>query len=440
MENAGHRPEMPARTRRHGGGMALGVAGSRSDFSSEVFALLFDAFAYYIKSEAVHLGALFLEHLLNALLVVLDERLRQQGDFLQVLLNRAFNHLFDDFSRLAGFSSLLLGHGTLAIDVFGGYAVGAQGLGLGSSNVHGNVLAHFVVTSEVNQHADATAVDVAGQLVSRFETLETTDRHIFTDLADQSRANGFDGAVTEGGFAQGCNISRRLFSDQLCQIIHESDEVVVLGDEVGFAVDFDHCAALSVGGDMQADQAFRGDTCSCLAGLVAQLDAQNFLSTSHVAVGFRQRLLAFHHGRVGLLAQFLDHGCGNLGHNFLQFGKTRPGGAGAGSKHFSGAKTSYSRGAGNRAVQREPALFAVFLGLFDLDEFLAFSEFFDDAVDRLLTTFEYGICHTAGVQSNGLGGVIVTRDDEIDAVGGMVGINHGHNWNTQGAGFSHSNL
>src|SRR5690606_32759037 len=51
------------------GGMALGVAGSRSDFSSEVFALLFDAFAYYIKSEAVHLGALFLEHLLNALLV-----------------------------------------------------------------------------------------------------------------------------------------------------------------------------------------------------------------------------------------------------------------------------------------------------------------------------------------------------------------------------------
>src|SRR5690606_13295168 len=108
--------------------------------------------------------------------------------------------------------------------------------------------------------------------------------------------------------------------------------------------------------------------------------------------------------------------------------------------HFSGAKTSYGRGAGNRALQREPALFAVFLGLFDLDEFLAFSEFFDDAVDRLLTTFEDGICHTAGVQSNGLGGVIVTRDDEIDAVGGMVGINHGHNWNTQGAGFSHSNL
>src|SRR5690606_30777884 len=303
----------------------LGVAGGSSHFGSEVLGLLFDAFANNVQGEAIHLGVVFLEHLLNALLVVLHEGLRQQSDFLQILLNGAFHHLCHDLGRLAGFSSLLFGNGAFAIDVFGRHAVGGQGLGLGSRNVHGDVLADFFGTGQVDQHTNAPAVNVARQTVSGFEALEATHRHVFADLTHQGGTDAFHSAVTEGQLAQGRNVGGGLLGDQACQIVHEGDEVVVLGYEVGLAVDFDHSAGLAVVGNVQADQALGGHTRGGLAGLIAKLDAQNFLGAGQVAVCFGQRFLAFHHGRVGLLAQFLDHACSDLGHNFLQFGKTRPG-------------------------------------------------------------------------------------------------------------------
>ena len=45
-----------------------------------------------------------------------------------------------------------------------------------------------------------------------------------------------------------------------------------------------------------------------LAGLTG------FIGLGHVASRFGERLLAFHHRRVGLLAQFLDHACGDFRH------------------------------------------------------------------------------------------------------------------------------
>ena len=68
---------------------------------------------------------------------------------------------------------------------------------------------------------------------------------------------------------------------------------------------------------IHADDAFGGDAGRRLARLVAELDAQDLLGLGQVAVGFGQRLLAFHHRRVGLLAQFLDHACGNFRHSLL---------------------------------------------------------------------------------------------------------------------------
>ena len=141
----------------------------------------------------------------------------------------------------------------------------------------------------------------------------------FTDLADQGGAGGFDGAFAVRQSRQSGDVGRILRGDQFGQLVHEADEVVVLGDEVGFAVDFDDGALLGVGGDEQTDQALSGDAGGGLAGLVAQLDAQDFLGASQIAFGFRQGLLAFHHGRVSLFAQFLDQGSGNFSHVCSKF-------------------------------------------------------------------------------------------------------------------------
>ena len=96
---------------------------------------------------------------------------------------------------------------------------------------------------------------------------------------------------------------------------------VVLRDEVGLAVDFDQRAGAAVGG--RGDHAFGGDARRGLAGLVAELDAQDLFGALHVAVGLGQGLLAFHHRRIGLGAQFGDHACGNCGHLSLH-DKCRP--------------------------------------------------------------------------------------------------------------------
>jgi len=72
--------------------------------------------------------------------------------------------------------------------------------------------------------------------------------------------------------------------------------------------------ALFVVGDPQRDHAFGRDARGRLARLVAQLHAQDFLGAPEIAAGLGQRLLALHHRRVGLLAQFLDHAGGNRRH------------------------------------------------------------------------------------------------------------------------------
>src|SRR5690606_887935 len=198
------------------------------------------------------------------------------------------------------------------------------------------VLAGFFRAGELDQHADLATVDIAGQLVGGLETIEAADGNVLADLADQGCAGAFDRAIAHGQFVQCGDIGRVLFSNQLDHLIDEADEVVVLGDKVGFAVDFDDCAALAVGRHIQADEAFSRDTGCSLACFVAQFYTENLFSTGQVAFGLGQCLLALHHRRVGFLAQFFNHGCGNLCHSFLQFFKTRPGGPGQVRNDISG--------------------------------------------------------------------------------------------------------
>src|SRR3546814_7434826 len=60
--------------------------------------------------------------------------------------------------------------------------------------------------------------------------------------------------------------------------------------------------------------------------------------------------------------------------------------------------------------------------------------------DLLLAAFQHGVGHALGIQGDSLGGVVVTRNDVLDAVGRVVGIDHGNHRNTQSAGFGDGNL
>ncbi|MPM93579.1 hypothetical protein SDC9_140719 [bioreactor metagenome] len=178
--------------------------------------------------------------------------------------------------------------------------------------MHGHVLGGSGVTVELHDHADARAVQVGSQ-VGAVEALEATERHVFADLADQALADVFQrgakavlliGQCTQG-FHRGGVVQRHQLG---CGVGH-GDKAVVLGNEVGFAVGFHQRAHLAV--HESGDHAFSSDTRGSLACLGAELDAQQLFSLGHIAISFGQSLLAFHHGGVGLGAQFSDHACSN---------------------------------------------------------------------------------------------------------------------------------
>src|SRR5690606_4591339 len=171
--------------------------------------------------------------------------------------------------------------------------------------------------------------------------------------------------------------------------------------------------------------------------------------------------------RVGFLAQFFDHRGGNLSHSNLLFFETDPGTPGRGQ-----TSTTATRAPDSGAHQERPSrtaqanlrrppphhpsgrrdgwkraqvvrpgkelLFAIVLNFDEL--FVAFGDLFNHTVKGLIATFEYSVGHTLDVQSDSLARVIVTRNDMLDAFGRMVGINHGHNGNTQRPGFGYGDL
>jgi hypothetical protein len=97
--------------------------------------------------------------------------------------------------------------------------------------------------------------------------------------------------------------------------VGEGKKRIVLRHEVGFAVDFHQRAGGTV--DESCHHTFGGDAGGRLAGLAAQLDAQDFFCLAHVAAGLGEGLLAFHHRRIGLGPQFGDHACGDCSHACL---------------------------------------------------------------------------------------------------------------------------
>src|SRR3954452_18720327 len=97
------------------------------------------------------------------------------------------------------------------------------------------------------------------------------------------------------------------------EVLGEVDEVLVLGDEVGVALDLDEHADLAGGVHVGLDRALRRLATRELADLVAHLDPQDLLGLGGIAAGLGQGVLAVHHAGARLLAKGLDVGSADRG-------------------------------------------------------------------------------------------------------------------------------
>ena len=264
--------------------------------------------------------------MLDGLFVVLDERLVEQGNFFEVFLHTTLDPLFHNLfrlHRLTGrrchrgiFSRLGRSHRALTFDQFSWHLIGRQGNRLHGSHVHGYILSGRAVTCIRHQHANTGAVQIRSHVRAGSRAIEAPESHVFADLSNQAFTDVFQSrtepvlGVRQG--REGRNISWIVLRHQRRSRISQSQEAVIFGHEVGFAIDFQHRAGIRAG--TQHDDAFRGDPGSSFTGFTAQFDPQNFFCTDHIALGLGQRLFALHHGSIRLAAQFSDHGSGNRSH------------------------------------------------------------------------------------------------------------------------------
>src|SRR5713101_1448426 len=97
-------------------------------------------------------------------------------------------------------------------------------------------------------------------------------------------------------------------------VLHQRLELLVPRGEVGLAVHLDQHAHLAAHVDVRADGSFGGGTACLLLRGREPLLPEPVDRLLQVAARFLQRLLAVHHPRAGLLAQFLHHRRRDLSH------------------------------------------------------------------------------------------------------------------------------
>ena len=185
--------------------------------------------------------------------------------------------------------------------------------------MHRDFLAeHVVAPGHVDQHANPRAVNVRRDPPLRLAARKAPDRNVLADLLHERHAPRFDGVTRRERHAPTARDSPQdsARATMLRDLGGERLEVVVLRDEIGFAIDFDDRRDLRVVRDVESDHALGGDAVGRLARLRSALDPQQLLGLAEVAVGFGQRLLAFHHAEPGALAQVHHHACGNVRHVF----------------------------------------------------------------------------------------------------------------------------
>ena len=151
--------------------------------------------------------------------------------------------------------------------------------------------------------------------VSRADALvtdETANLDVLLDDEDQVLQSLVHGLAGLGlASHQSLNVSRVLLHDDLSCLLDESNELVVLGDEVGLSVDFDDDADLALRAVLRVDHALSSSTACLLCSGSQTTLTQDLDCLLEVAVGLGQCLLALHHAAVGLLAQLHNVLCSN---------------------------------------------------------------------------------------------------------------------------------
>ena len=143
----------------------------------------------------------------------------------------------------------------------------------------------------------------------------THDAAFFLDDVLQAEAVGSRHRLGEGGGEIG--IGRTGVHDVGSDHIHEAAEAVVFAHEVGFAVYLDERTDGAVAIEHGLDSAFLGFAVSTFGAAGDALFAQDVDGGFHVAIGFSEGFFTVHHASIGFLAEFVDGGCGDCGHNWI---------------------------------------------------------------------------------------------------------------------------
>ena len=155
---------------------------------------------------------------------------------------------------------------------------------------------------------------VVGQrTVSGVDQHEAAYVDVFSNFRHQFLAHGIDAAITAGQWRreQGVKIGRGLLEGCASDRGSVGAKVVALGDEIGLAVDLDHCRTMTVITQGNLDRSFCGHLAGSFSGLGQPTLAHQFDRSVDVAAGLDQGFLALHHSGAGALTQLLDHARGN---------------------------------------------------------------------------------------------------------------------------------
>ena len=134
----------------------------------------------------------------------------------------------------------------------------------------------------------------------------------FNLLADSGHAvvDAFrHGDATQLEREQRLQVSRILLQGQIDDVLRETDEVGILGHEVGFTVQDGHDAGLAVGRNLGQHTTFGGRAVRPLVGDQLSFLTDNLDGLFRIAIGFDQRLLAIHHAGTGQFSQFCYISC-----------------------------------------------------------------------------------------------------------------------------------
>ena len=168
------------------------------------------------------------------------------------------------------------------------------------------ILADFIGRN-FDHNADLAAhVDVGRHNAFGLIAGETADGDLLADGDGRVRNHVFDGlglVVNELLLHQLVEVSRVRQRDVLRNSVREILEVVGVGNEVGFAVDFDDDADAAFFTNEAVNNTFCRNAGSLLCGCSKALLAQIVESLFNIAVTLFECLFAVHHACAGTLAQ-----------------------------------------------------------------------------------------------------------------------------------------